>query len=80
MARLGRFITSYVRLVIGSLVVILVSMNTLASRQTDWQLLRALRFEQSTLATAEAADYKAGTDTRSIVIKRRARITESGVA
>ena len=68
MARLRGFITSYVGLVVGSLVVILVSMNALAVGQTDWQLSRHQTHGLISFAPEGLADYKPRTEARSIVI------------
>ena len=75
MLRLRRFITSYVGLVIGSLVVILVAMNALAAAQTAWLLGRPASFSLISFAPLELADYTQQLEARSIVIS-----FENGVA
>ncbi|HXI18495.1 MAG TPA: aminotransferase class I/II-fold pyridoxal phosphate-dependent enzyme, partial [Chloroflexota bacterium] len=69
LALLGKFATSYVGLVLLSLLVITVSMNALASAQTRWGLLRLVQFSQSTFAPEALADYSALTEVRSMVVR-----------
>ncbi|HET7770401.1 MAG TPA: hypothetical protein VFN74_16620, partial [Chloroflexota bacterium] len=75
MARLRGFITSYVGLVIGSLVVILVAMNAMAAAQTTWLLERASSYSLISFAPLDLADYTQQIEARSIVIS-----FENGVA
>ncbi len=73
----GRVATSYVGLVVGSLIVILVSMNALATAQTRWQLFRSLRFEEISFAPTELASYAQQGDTRTVVITFNRGVAES---
>jgi hypothetical protein len=64
-----RLATSYVGLVLGSLVVILVSMNFVATAQARDALFRVLRFEQISFVAQERADYTTQTEARSVVVR-----------
>lgn len=68
LAIVARFATSYVGLVVLPLLVIVVSMNALASTQTNFSLFRLVRFGDS-FSSGGLADYRQLQEARSMVVR-----------